>query len=365
MEDQRDVDVVVIGAGQAGLATAWALDRQGFLPHRDFVVLDGDPRPGGAWQHRWPSLTLATTHRVHDLPGLPFRPSGDGVPAAEAVPAYFAEYERHFGLPVHRPVQVRSVRPAPGGGFVVGTDDGEWRTRAVVNATGTWTRPFVPHYPGQETFAGRQLSTAEYRGAQEFTGRHVVVVGGGASAVQLIGEISRVTSTTWVTRRPPVWREGPFGEAEGRAAVARVDAAVREGRLPGSVVGATGLVVTPWVRDARERGALDRLPVFDRITTDGVVWNSPAPGQPAFVRADVILWATGFRAAVAHLAPLHLREPSGVIRLDGTAAVREPLLHLVGYGPSASTIGANRAGQAAARALRRRLRPAAALPLSA
>jgi glycine/D-amino acid oxidase-like deaminating enzyme len=365
VEDQRDVDVVVIGAGQAGLATAWALDRQGFLPHRDFVVLDGDPRPGGAWQHRWPSLTLAATHRVHDLPGLPFRPSGDGAPAAEAVPAYFAEYERHFGLPVHRPVQVRSVRSAPGGGFVVGTDDGEWRTRAVVNATGTWTRPFVPHYPGQETFAGRQLSTADYRGAQEFTGRHVVVVGGGASAVQLIGEISRVTSTTWVTRRPPVWREGPFGEAEGRAAVARVEAAVREGRLPGSVVGATGLVVGPWVRDARERGALDRLPVFDRITTDGVVWNSPAAGQPAFVRADVILWATGFRAAVAHLAPLHLREPSGVIRLDGTAAVREPLLHLVGYGPSASTIGANRAGQAAARALRRQLRPAVALPRSA
>jgi hypothetical protein len=154
-----------------------------------------------------------------------------------------------------------------------------------------------------------------------------------------------------------VWREGPFGEAEGRAAVARVAAAVREGRLPGSVVGATGLVVTPWVREARDRGALERLPVFDRITADGVVWDSPAEGAPGFVRADVILWATGFRAAVGHLAPLHLREPSGVIRLDGTATVREPLVHLVGYGPSASTIGANRAGQAAARALRRQLRP--------
>jgi hypothetical protein len=132
--------------------------------------------------------------------------------------------------------------------------------------------------------------------------------------------------------------------------------------VPGSVVGATGLVVTPWVREARERGALERLPVFDRITPDGVAWNS---GEPAFVRADVILWATGFRAAVSHLAPLQLREPSGVIRLDGTAAARDPLVHLVGYGPSASTIGANRAGQAAARALRRALRPAPALPRSA
>jgi cation diffusion facilitator CzcD-associated flavoprotein CzcO len=356
VDSDRDVDVVVIGAGQAGLSTAWALTRQGFVPERDVVVLDADAEPGGAWQHRWRSLTLATTHRVHDLPGLPF-PAGpdDERPVADVVPGYFAEYERRFDLPVHRPVRVRSVERAPDGRFTVRTDAGEWRTRAVVNATGTWTRPFVPRYPGQDDFRGRQLTTADYRGPEEFAGRHVVVVGGGASAVQLLGELSRVTTTTWVTRRPPVWREGPFTEAEGRAAVARVEAAVRAGRLPGSVVGATGLVVTPWVREARERGALERLPVFDRVTPDGVAWDAPGEGEPAFVRADVLLWATGFRAAVGHLAPLRLREPSGVIRLDGTAAVREPLVHLVGYGPSASTIGANRAGQAAARALRRQL----------
>jgi cation diffusion facilitator CzcD-associated flavoprotein CzcO len=360
MEPVRDVDVVVIGAGQAGLSTAWALRRQGFAPLSGFVVLDAGERPGGAWQHRWPSLTLARTHRVHDLPGLPF-PAGadDSSSAADAVPAYFADYERRFDLPVLRPVRVRSVR-RDGLAYLVRTSAGSWRSRAVVNATGTWTRPFVPHYPGQESFAGRQLHTVDYRGPDEFAGRRVVVVGGGASAVQLLGEISRVASTTWVTRRPPIWREGPFGAEEGRAAVAMVEAAVREGRVPGSVVGVTGLVVTPWVAEARERGVLDRLPLFDRITPDGVSW---ADGR--FAAADVILWATGFRAAIGHLAPLHLREPSGVIRLDGTAAVRDPLVHLVGYGPSASTIGANRAGQAAARALRRALSPAAEVARSA
>jgi len=358
VEQLTDVDVVVIGAGQAGLATAWALRRQGFAPETGFVVLDAGARPGGAWQHRWPSLTLARTHRVHDLPGLPF-PAGpdDDSPAADAVPAYFADYERRFDLPVHRPVRVSAVR-RDGDRYLVITSAGTWRARAIVNATGTWSRPFVPRYPGQETFRGRQLRTVDYGGPEEFAGQHVVVVGGGASAVQLLGEISRVATTTWVTRRPPVWREGPFGEAEGRAAVAMVEAAVREGRVPGSVVGATGLVVTPWVREARERGVLERLPMFDRITPDGVAWD-----DGRFVAADAILWATGFRAAIGHLAPLGLREPSGVIRLDGTAAVRDPLVHLVGYGPSASTIGANRAGQAAARALRRALAPA--LPRSA
>jgi cation diffusion facilitator CzcD-associated flavoprotein CzcO len=353
--EQRAVDVVVIGAGQAGLSSAYGLLRQGFAPGTGFVVLDGGAAPGGAWQHRWPSLTVGTTHRVHDLPGLPFDPGAEGAAAAEVVPAYFAAYERTFGLPVLRPVRVTGVRRTDGGRLLVATGGGDWTARAVVNATGTWTRPFVPRYPGQELFRGRQLHTVDYRSAAEFAGQHVVVVGGGASAVQLLGEISRVTTTTWVTRRPPVWREEPFGEAEGRAAVARVEAAVRAGRLPGSVVSHTGLVVTPWVREARERGALRRLPVFDRLTPDGVAWDHPAEGEPASVRADVVLWATGFRAAVGHLAPLGLREPSGVIRLDGTAAARDPRVHLVGYGPSASTIGANRAGQAAARALRRQL----------
>jgi cation diffusion facilitator CzcD-associated flavoprotein CzcO len=349
----REVDVVVIGAGQAGLSTAWALRRQGFDAGSGFVVLDADEAPGGAWQHRWPSLTLGGTHRVHDLPGLPFRPGTDDVRAAEAVPAYFAEYERTFELPVLRPVRVHAVRRTGDERFRVETDTGVWTARAVVNATGTWTRPFVPRYPGQDTFRGRQLHTADYTSAEEFRGQHVVVVGGGASATQLLGEISRTTSTTWVTRRPPVWRDGPFDEATGRRAVALVEEAVRAGRRPGSVVGVTGLLTsTPYIRDGLDRGVLERLPVFDRITPGGVAWD-----DGRFVRADVLLWATGFRAAVTHLAPLRLRGSGGGIRMDGTAVAGVPRLHLVGYGPSASTIGANRAGQAAARALRRLLRP--------
>ncbi|RZU30668.1 NAD(P)-binding domain-containing protein [Blastococcus saxobsidens] len=362
----RDVDVVVIGAGQAGLATGWALARQGFERGREFVLLDGEPAPGGAWRHRWPSLTLGTTHRVHDLPGLPFRPDSEDAPAVESVPAYFADYEHRFQLPVVRPVRVTAVRRTGQGAFTVETDRGHWTARAVVNATGTWTRPFVPRYPGQELFRGRQLHTVDYRDAEEFRDRHVVVVGGGASATQLLAEISRVTSTTWVTRRPPVWRDGPFDEDVGREVVATVEQAVREGRRPGSVVGVTGLLTsTPYVRDGLDRGVLERLPVFDRITPDGVAWDAADGEAGRTVPADVILWATGFRAAVGHLAPLRLREPGRGFRMDGTQVAGEPRVHLVGYGPSASTIGANRAGQAAARALRRELRPGTPLARSA
>ncbi|NHC44467.1 NAD(P)-binding domain-containing protein [Motilibacter aurantiacus] len=340
----REIDVVVVGAGQAGLSAAYFLQRLGVPAERGFVVLDADAAPGGAWQHRWESLRMRTVHRIADLPGLPFEQPGPDAVAAEALPAYFAAYEERFGLPVHRPVRVRAVQEGRDERLDVLGDSGSWSARAVVNATGTWTRPFWPYYPGRETFRGRQLHTADYRGPDELAGRRVVVVGGGASAVQLLAEVSLVARTTWVTRRPPVWRDAPFDEEAGRAAVALVEQAVRSGRPPASVVSVTGLVESPAVAEARARGALERLPMFDRILPEGVAW---ADGRS--LPADVILWCTGFRAALDHLAPLRLRLPAGGIAMDGTRPVGEPRLHLVGYGPSASTIGAARAGRQAAR----------------
>jgi len=163
----------------------------------------------------------------------------------------------------------------------------------------------------------------------------------------LRAEIDEVATTTWVTRRPPVFRDGPFDADHGRAVVAMVDERVRAGLPPESVVSVTGLVATPATIAASQR----RLPMFDRITPEGVAWD-----DGRFVPADVILWCTGWRASLDHLAPLRLREPGGGIRMDGTRVVAEPRLHLVGYGPSASTVGANRAGRQAVKEIRELLR---------
>lgn len=341
--------MVVVGAGQAGLSSAYHLRRSGYEPERDFVVLDHAPRPGGAWQFRWPSLTFGKVHGMHELPGMELTDADPDRPSAEVVGEYFDAYERAFDLRVRRPVDVTAVREGSAGRLLVETDDGTWSARALINATGTWDRPFWPRYPGQETFRGRQLHTAQYPGPEEFAGRHVVVVGGGASGTQHLMEIAAyAAATTWVTRRPPVFREGPFTEEFGRAAVALVDERVRQGLPPRSVVSVTGLPLNDAIRQGLADGVLDRRPMFDRITPDGVEW---ADGQR--VEADVILWATGFRAAIDHLAPLRLREPGGGIRVEGTRVVADPRIHLVGYGPSASTIGANRAGRAAVRDIRR------------
>ncbi|MFF2744356.1 NAD(P)-binding domain-containing protein [Kitasatospora sp. NPDC058048] len=341
------VDVLVVGAGQAGLSAAYHLGRRGFAPYRagvdgGFVVLDANAVPGGAWAHRSPSLRMATVHGVHDLPDAELPPPDPGARAREVVPEYFAAYEVRHALPVVRPVAVRAVRAEserPDARLLVETDHGVWSTRALINATGTWTRPFLPHYPGH--FAGRQLHYAEYRGPEEFAGRRVLVVGGGASAVQVLSEVAAVGETVWVTRSEPLYHDGPFTPEYGRAVVAKVEERVRQGLPVRSVVSVTGLGPSVALRRAQELGALRRRPMFDRLTEHGVAWGDEE------LPVDAIVWATGFRPEVGHLAPLGLRSPGGGIALTGTRATADPRVHLVGYGPSASTVGANRAGRAA------------------
>ena len=346
------LDAVVIGAGQAGLSASYHLTRLG-LGH---VVLDAEQGPGGAWQHRWDSLTMDDVHGVADLPDGP-APGRGGERANELVPRWFGEYERHHDLPVVRPVRVTAVED-DGDLLVVRAGERSWTARTVVNATGTWSRPFVPHYPGQQSFLGQQLHAVDYPGAEHFRGRRVLVVGGGASAVQLLGEIAPVTDTVWVTRSEPVWRD-LAGEFDGRAAIGLVADRVRRGLPPRSVVSVTGIALRAQEEEAHRRGAYERRPMFARIEPDGVRWP-----DGTFEAVDVILWATGFRPAVGHLAPLGLRSRHGGIRLltssrdvqSATTAADDPRVQLVGYGPSASTIGGNRAGRAAALAVQRLLR---------
>ncbi len=339
------LEVVVVGAGQAGLSAAHHLRRRGLVPEEGFVVLDANPGPGGAWRHRWPSLTFGGAHGIHDLPGMPLGVPDPAEPASAVVTRYYGAYERRFELPVHRPVAVRRVESVSAGGPLdVVADAGTWRTRLLINGTGTWDRPHWPYYPGRELFRGRQLHTHDFRSAQEFRGRHVVVVGGGTSAVQFLLQLDAAgATTTWVTRRPPQFTPRPFDAEWGRDVERRVDARTRAGLPTQSVVSATGLPLTPQYRSGIEAGVLVSAGPLRELTAEGV---RLADGRE--IRADAVLWATGFRPALDHLAPLGLREPGGGIRTDGVRVLADPRVLLVGYGASASTLGATRAGRAAA-----------------
>ncbi|GIH78210.1 ArsO family NAD(P)H-dependent flavin-containing monooxygenase [Planobispora longispora] len=341
------VDVAVIGGGQAGLAAGYYLRRAG----ADFVILDAQEQPGGAWRHAWPSLRLFSPAQYSSLPGrmMPI-PEGGGYPSAADVVAYLTDYEQRYDLPVIRPAAVRAVREA-GERLAVETGAGTWRARIVISATGTWGRPYVPHYAGRDVFRGRQLHTATYLGPEPLRDMRVVVVGGGNSAAQILAEVSTVAETTWVTLRPP--RLLP-DEVDGRALF---DLASRRARCPDApAIGELGdIVAVSPVRQARERGALKAEPMFTRLTPDGVAFSDGTT-----LGCDAIIWCTGFRPALAHLAPLKLRKPGGTIPVDGTRALAEMRLHLLGYGDwtgpaSATLIGAGRSAKATVAQIMRHL----------
>ncbi|VEI13399.1 flavin-containing monooxygenase [Trueperella bialowiezensis] len=389
-EGVHEVDVVVIGAGQAGLVAARELQRRGVagyapssVPNDDadpltFVVLDAEAGPGGAWRHRWPGLTMATVNDIADLPGMAAPPYSGSEKSAQFIPEYFSEYEVEFDLPIFRPVRVLSVS-AEGSEFVLTTTAGQFRTRALLNCMGTWRSPFIPWYPGLYEFRGLHVHTRDYRDPDVFWRKRTLVVGGGISALDHLDEISQVTDHVyWATRTPPRWknmadfgRGGPspasagtaatqapneqrgLGVEAGRAVENRVRARTEAGLRPLPVVAETGLPRTDKVRDMEARGLLDRLPMFDRLDAHGAWWGE------RYLELDAIVWATGFRAHLNHLAPLKLRGKgageSGGILMRGTRVAAYPNLHLLGYGASASTVGARRDSRTAVREILRYL----------
>ncbi|WP_409329505.1 ArsO family NAD(P)H-dependent flavin-containing monooxygenase [Trujillonella humicola] len=337
-EPAVDVDVVVIGAGQAGLATGFYLTRRTSL---SFVLLEADPGPGGAWRHMWASLRAFSPAAYSSLPGWPMPPTA-GYPTRDEVVTYLGAYADRYALPVHRPVRVTAVH-RDGARLGVTTDNGTWSARAVVSATGTWARPFWPHPRGQGTFPGRQLHAADYDCPAPFAGQRVGVVGGGNSAAQIVADLHPAAETTWYLRRPPRFLPD---DVDGRAlfdlATARWRARQAGRPDPGGVGGLGDIVVTGPVRAARDRGALTPRPMFSRLAAGGAVGPD---GREH--RLDAVIWCTGFRPALDHLRPLGLREATGLIGVAGTRAVAEPRLWLVGYGDwtgdaSATLVGVGR-----------------------
>ncbi|SEG75847.1 Predicted flavoprotein CzcO associated with the cation diffusion facilitator CzcD [Thermomonospora echinospora] len=348
-------DVVVIGGGQAGLAAGYYLRRAGL----DFVILDAQDGPGGAWRHVWPSLRLFSPAQHSSLPGRPMPATREPYPSAAHVVDYLADYEKRYALPVHRPVRVHHVH-RDGPGLRVDTDRGTWHAAHVISATGTWWQPYLPHYPGRALYQGQQLHTVHYRGPAPFQGQRVVIVGGGNSAAQILADLTdpalgrggSAAEAVWVTRRPP--RLLP-DHIDGRALftlAARRRADLHAGRADTGGVGGLGdIVAVPPVRAARDRGALQARPMFTRLTETGIGWDDGPR-----IDCEAIIWCTGFRPALRHLSPLRLRTDDGAIPLTGTRAHGEPRLHLIGYGDwtglaSATLIGAGMNARDAVRAL--------------
>lgn len=344
-------DVIIIGGGQAGLAVGYYLRRASRKQTLDFIILDNQPKSGGAWQHFWPSLRLFSPASVSSLPGrMMSSAQDDSSPYLEDVINYFDNYEKHYKLPIYRPFEVQSVeRDEENDCLRVSDGKFTWLARAVVSATGIWSNPYIPEIEGLQAFQGEQTHSAHYAGPDSYKDKRVLVVGAGNSGAQIFAELVQVTDASWVTRTPPQFLPD---DVDGRVLFERATKRVKnDGNVDSQdednekEAPKGDIVMMPPVKAARDKGLLTTQPMFEHLTEQGVVWPNGSEES-----VDAIIWCTGFNPELEHLAPLDVIEEDGKVLTEQGQSVKEPRLWLFGYGDwvspaSATIIGAGRSAR--------------------
>ncbi|NJP69023.1 flavin-containing monooxygenase [Streptomyces spiramenti] len=203
--------VHVIGGGPAGLATAAALKERGVRA----VVLERGSDVGSSWRHHYERLRLHTTRRWSALPGLPIpRSAGRWVPRDEFV-AYLERYARHHRLELAAGVAVSRVEAEETAGWRLTANGGRiLHASAVVVATGNSHSPRLPEWPGREEWSGTLLHAAEYRDAEPFRDRDVLVVGVGNTGADIAVELAALGAArvrVAVRTSPHIMRRSTLG----------------------------------------------------------------------------------------------------------------------------------------------------------
>ncbi len=284
-------DLVIVGAGQAGLATARAAQRRGVRP----VVLEAGDAAGGSWPWYYDSLTLFSPARYSALPGIPFPGDPERYPRRDEVTAYLRDYAAGLDADIRTGHRVSRVA-LDGGGLTVTTAAGaQLRARAVVAAAGGFGTPYRAPLPGLDRFTGPVLHSAEYRRPDPFTGKRLLVVGGGNSAVQIAVELAAVSRVSLAVRSRVRWQpQRPLGkDIHWWLAVTGLDVAPLPRRFR---------LTPPVLDDGRYRAAVasgnpDVRPLpadFDGVK---VLWPDGAREV-----VDAVILATGYRPNLAFLA---------------------------------------------------------------
>jgi putative flavoprotein involved in K+ transport len=307
-------DVIIIGAGQAGLAAAHEVQKRTC----NFVVLEASARLGSSWRERYDSLVLFTPAEYDSLPGLPLALPKGVLPTKDQIADYFERYAAYFGFPIQLGERVRSLTK-DGDVFTITTNSAHYWAKSVIVASGAFQRPHVPSYNGQAGATLEQLHSAAYKNSAQLAPGAVLVVGAGNSAAQIAEELSRDRVVSLSVRgalrfRPlRVFGKSVFFWADilGLLHAERDSRSARRLRRAGDPIFGGAL------RQRIAQGAVRVRPEIARIASDRVFFRDGSSQQFA-----AIVWATGYRHAYPWLhipgaldatgAPLHERGMSPV-----------------------------------------------------
>jgi len=318
----HDLDVLVIGGGQAGLAMGYYLKQAG---HR-FQIIERNARLGESWRNRYDSLVLFTPRAYSALPGLPLPGDADGYPGKDEVADYLEHYANYFELPVSTETGIRSLTRVDGG-FRARTDAGEIiDARAVVLATGAFQRPAIPAVSRQLSPDVMQLTAESYKRPGQIPPGRVLVAGDGATGRQIAAELTTTHEVLLATGRP---RRVSPQRILGRSVFWWMD---RLGILKSSRetrVGRYLMKADPFPGRDLSLGRLRRrgVRVVDRLLEVDGKGASFASRETAEV--DAVIWATGYRDDSKWVTIPEAKDPhGGFAQLGGVSA--EPGLYFIG-----------------------------------
>ena len=353
-------DVVVVGAGQGGIASALALKDRGVAA----LVVDESAQVASRWQARYDRLRLNSSRPTSHLPGRPYPKGTPMFPTRDQVVEHIQGCARDAGLDLLLGTRVQRLSRT-NGSWTVETDKGDIDARQVVLATGYENEPLVPEWNGRESFAGELIHSAEYRNADRFRSRRVLVVGPGCSGMEIAHDVATGgAAKVWLAVRTPptiISRQGPgglpgewigtlllnfptrFGNAFARFGSRQDFGDLSAYGLPvpeeGLMTrfrrdGTVPSIVDKDVIEAVKEGKVEVVGAVESLDSAGVILTGGRRLEP-----DAIICATGYRRAleplVGHLGVLDDRGRPAVVAPKPAA----PGLRFVGYTSRPGALG--------------------------
>jgi hypothetical protein len=316
--------ILVVGAGAAGLATAYHLQQRG-LPYQ---VLERQ-EPGYSWANHYDRLRLHTLKQVSHLPGRPMPAAYPDFPGAWQVRAYLQDYADHFQLNIQCGVDVQQAT-WDGQQWSLETNQGRYQGALLMAATGIWSTPFQPVLGGEEQFGGTIMHSYRYRNPEPFSGQRVLVVGAGNSGTEIAVDLCEAGTETGIAIRGGVvfvryprsadlmrWTERVMRDMPRPIGGALMAMAYRDFSHLGLPLPPPGKLMDTYpvvgfeLPEAVEAGKVTVYPALERFLPGGVQF---ADGQQAAF--DAVIMATGFRPSLQFVAHEVNRRPDGHLCLD-------------------------------------------------